>query len=173
VSVPGPYRIVFVCLGNICRSPMAELAMRELLRREGLEAAVQVSSAGMGDYHIGEQADQRAAATLRSRGYNPDGHRARQFDVEDFEDADLIVALDSSNAEQLRELAPTPEAADRIRLLRSFDPNQDRTRVEDRDVPDPYFGGPDGFETALDLVEAACRGLLDAVRREVGSPRGS
>src|ERR1700712_618168 len=106
-----PYRIVFVCLGNICRSPMAELAMRALLQREGLAEEVQVFSAGTSDYHIGEQADGRAGATLRSRGYPPSRPRACQFSAEDFTNADLVVALDAATAERLRELAPTPEAA--------------------------------------------------------------
>jgi protein-tyrosine phosphatase len=167
-AAPRPYRIGFVCLGNICRSPMAELAMRRLLDEAGLSGEVQVGSAGTGDYHIGEQADERAAATLRARGYRPERHRARQFSAEDFDRVDLVVALDRSNFQRLRELAPTPEAAGRLRLLRSFDLESSGGSSDAAfDVPDPYFGGPDGFETALDLVESACRGLLTRVQRDL------
>ncbi len=158
------FRIVFVCLGNICRSPMAELAMRRLLAEEEMDDRVEVASAGTGDYHVGEPADERAAATLRSAGYEPDGHRARQFLAEDFADADLVVALDRSNAANLRRIAPDPEAAAKVRLLRSFDPDGS---PDEPDVPDPYFGGEDGFPLVLDLVEAACRGLLEQVRSEL------
>jgi protein-tyrosine phosphatase len=178
MAAPPPYRIVFVCLGNICRSPMAEIVLRSLLRRDGLVDEVEVSSAGTGDYHIGERIDERAADVLESRGYDSSRHRARQFSVDEFEHADLVVALDRENFTLLRELAPTPDAAGRIRLLRSFDPATARAAVgsarasdADLEVPDPYFGGPDGFEHALDLVESACRGLLAAVRDRLHPPR--
>ena len=156
-----PYRIVFVCLGNICRSPMAEAAMRALLAEAGRSADVEVDSAGTGDYHIGERADERAAATLRARGYDPDSHRAKQFTGADFADTDLVVALDRANEQHLRRIAPTRRDEQKIRLLRSYDPVDGEP-----DVPDPYFGGDDGFETALDLVESACRGLLSSLLAE-------
>jgi protein-tyrosine phosphatase len=156
---------VFVCLGNICRSPMAEMVFRRLVRAQGLTGDVEVASAGTGDYHVGEPADERAAATLRARGYDPDGHRAAQFTAADFGRADLVVALDRSNAENLRRLAPDGSAAAKISLLRSFDPAG--AADDDLDVPDPYSGGPEGFEAALDLVESACRGLLDQVRADL------
>jgi protein-tyrosine phosphatase len=163
-----PFRIVFVCLGNICRSPMAELAMRRLLAEEGLDDQVEVASAGTGDYHVGESADERAAATLRNSGYDPEAHRARQFLATDFAGADLVVALDRSNATNLRRIAPNPEASAKVHLLRSFDPD---TPDDEPDVPDPYFGGEDGFPLVLDLVESACRGLLEQVRPEL-APAG-
>jgi protein-tyrosine phosphatase len=141
---------------------MAEAAMRRLVEQAGLTGKVVVSSAGTGDYHVGESADERAAATLRTRAYDPDGHRARQFTAAGFASADLVVALDRSNEANLRRLAPTPADAAKIRLLRSYDPVA--AGAGDLDVPDPYFGAGDGFETALDLVESACRGLLDHLR---------
>jgi protein-tyrosine phosphatase len=161
--VTRPYRIVFVCLGNICRSPMAEFAMRRLVEEQGLTDQVQVRSAGTADYHVGESADPRAAAVLREHGYQPDGHRAAQFVADDFAEADLVLALDGKNAEELRELAPDQEAASRVRLLREFDPAAAR---DDLDVPDPYYGGDEGFPHVLCLVEAACRGLLESLRAE-------
>jgi low molecular weight protein-tyrosine phosphatase len=163
------YRIVFVCLGNICRSPMAELVLRRLLDQQGLSDRVEVASAGTGDYHLGEGPDPRAAATLRERGYDPDGNqiaqlRATQFTADEFAGADLVLALDASNAEVLRRRAPDAEAAAKIRLLREFDPAS--VAAGELDVPDPYFGDADGFPRVLALVEAACRGLVDHLRTE-------
>jgi protein-tyrosine phosphatase len=162
------FRIVFVCLGNICRSPMAEFAMRRLLEQNGLGDRIEVASAGTGDYHVGEPADPRAAATLREHGYQPDGHTAAQFVAADFADADLVLALDASNAEVLRRRAPDPNAAAKVRLLREFDVVADGGAAgavgDELDVPDPYYGGDDGFTHVLALVEAACRGLLEQLR---------
>jgi protein-tyrosine phosphatase len=161
------YRVVFVCLGNICRSPMAEFAMRRLLEENGLDDRIEVASAGTGDYHVGEAADPRAAATLRDAGYRPDGHTAAQFGAADFADADLVLALDASTAEVLRRRAPDADAAAKVRLLRRFDPAADPAALasgDDLDVPDPYYGGADGFPHVLALVEAACRGLLEHLR---------
>ena len=160
-----PYRIGLVCLGNICRSPMAEFAMRRLLDEQGLTDQVQVRSAGTGDYHIGERADPRAAAVLREHGYDPDGHRAAQFAADDLAQADLILALDASNAEKLRACAPDNAAAAKVRLLREFDPGLDGSADgADLDVPDPYYGGDEGFPHVLALVETSCRGLLEELR---------
>src|SRR3954447_25947771 len=147
---------------------MAELAMRRLLAEEGLDDRVEVASAGTGDYHVGEPADERAAATLRDAGYDPNPHRARQFLAEDFAGADVVVALDRSNAENLRRIAPNATAAAKVHLLRSFDRQGNDSEP---DVPDPYFGGEDGFPHVLDLVEAACRGLVEYVRTELAPSR--
>ena len=156
-------RVVFVCLGNICRSPMAEVVLRALLAEEGLDDRVEVSSAGTGDWHVGQGADRRSTEVLTRRGYDARGHRARQFDPAWFDDHDLVVAMDRQNLADLRALAPR-DRRDGVLLLRSFDP----TAGDDLDVPDPYYGGPDGFDDALDMVERACRGLLDHLRRELG-----
>jgi protein-tyrosine phosphatase len=145
-------RILFVCMGNICRSPTAEGVMRRLLRDEGLEERIEIDSAGTGDWHVGEPPDERASVAARGRGTELAG-AARQFQPEDFERFDLILAADRENLTALRRLAPDDEARAKVRLL-----------LGDRDVPDPYYGGPDGFERVLDLVEAACRGLLEEIR---------
>jgi protein-tyrosine phosphatase len=153
-------RILFVCMGNICRSPTAEGVMRRLLRDEGLEDEIEVDSAGTGGWHAGSPPDERATAAARTRGIVLEG-AARQITEEDFERFDLLLCADAENVAALRAIAP-PGTEDRIRLLRSYDPS---SGDEDLDVPDPYYGGARGFEDVLDQVEAACRGVLDEVRR--------
>lgn len=133
--------------------------MRGLLREQGLEDVVTVDSAGTGDWHAGAPPDERATAAAAARGVVLDG-AARQVRRSDFDRFDLILAADRLNLRDLRALAP-PGARERVRLLREFDPAGDDA---DLDVPDPYYGGPDGFEHVLDLVEAACRGVLDDLR---------
>jgi low molecular weight protein-tyrosine phosphatase len=153
-------RILFVCMGNICRSPTAEGVMRRLLRDAGLEG-VEVESAGTGGWHAGEPPDERAAAAAARRGVTLEG-AARQVRPADFRRFDLLIALDRANLRGLLELAPDEEAAEKVRLLREFDPGASGTG--DLDVPDPYYGGDRGFETVLDMVERACRGLIDELR---------
>jgi protein-tyrosine phosphatase len=152
-------RILFVCMGNICRSPTAEAVMRGLVGRSGLGQMVEVDSAGTGGWHVGDPPDARSVTAAARRGVRLDG-AARQVSRADFEQFDLIVALDASNAGALRRIAPDAVAAGKVRLLREFDPD---AGGEDLDVPDPYYGGEDGFDRVLDLVEAACRGLLEHV----------
>jgi len=159
-----PYRVCFVCSGNICRSPTAEIVFRRLLGEAGLDGAVEVDSAGLGDWHVGQAADARAADALRRRGYDPGGHCARQFRAADFRERDLVVALDSGHEHGLRALAPSARDREKVRMLRSYDPQAGRG-TGDLDVPDPYYGGDAGFERVLDLVESACRGMLLEVRR--------
>ncbi len=154
-------RILFVCMGNICRSPSAEAVMRGLLRAEGLEHAVTLDSAGTGGWHAGAPPDARSVAAARSRGVVVEG-AARQVTAADFDDFDLLLAMDRDNERDLRALAPDGAARGKVRLLREFDPAA--VAAGDLDVPDPYYGGPNGFDRVLDLVEAACRGLLDEVR---------
>jgi protein-tyrosine phosphatase len=151
--------VCFVCSGNICRSPMAALIFGEHLRREGLDHEVWVTSAGVGPWHEGEPADPRAAKTLDRAGY-PTEHTAHQLTAEHL-GADLLVAMDSGHYHVLREESDDPE---RVRMLRSFDPSADG----DLDVPDPYYGGKDGFRDVLAMVEAAMPGLLDWVREHRG-----
>jgi protein-tyrosine phosphatase len=153
-------RLLFVCLGNICRSPTAEATMRALVREAGLAEEIEIESAGTGAWHVGSPPDRRAAAVARSRGIALEGS-AREVRIEDFEDFDLLLAMDSSNARELRQLAPSEEARSKVRLLREFDP----ASPEGADVPDPYYGAAGGFEEVLDLVQAACRGLLEQIRR--------
>jgi protein-tyrosine phosphatase len=152
-------RILFVCMGNICRSPTAEGVMRRVLDEEGLADRVRVESAGTGGWHIGEPPDERATLAARRRGVTLDG-AARQVRSDDFGDFDLLIAMDRGNLGELLAIAPDEEAAEKVRLLREFDP----AASGDLDVPDPYYGADRGFETVLDMAEAACRGLLDELR---------
>jgi protein-tyrosine phosphatase len=159
-----PVRILFVCLGNICRSPTAEGVMRALVREAGLEGAIELDSAGTGAWHVGSPPDERATQTAHARGIVLAG-AARKVAPQDFQDFDLILAMDSSNLRDLQELAEGEQQRVEVRLLREFDPaSVDRDPAHPLDVPDPYYGGPSGFEHVLDLVRAACVGLLDEVR---------
>jgi protein-tyrosine phosphatase len=154
-------RVLFVCMGNICRSPTAEGVMRRLVAEAGLEDRIEVDSAGTGGWHAGDPPDVRATAAAARRGVTLDG-AARQVRPEDFDEFDLVIAMDRENLRGLLTLAPDEAAAERIRLLREFDPSS--AGAPDLDVPDPYYGGDRGFETVLDMTEAACRGLLDELR---------
>lgn len=137
--------------------------MAHLLREEGLTDRVQIDSAGTGGWHVGDPPDSRSAATAQARGITLTGS-ARQVTTRDFTDFDLLLCADVSNARDLRRIAPDEDARDRVRLLRSFDP--DAVAAGDLDVPDPYYGGPQGFENVLDLIEVACRGVLDTLRAD-------
>jgi protein-tyrosine phosphatase len=166
------YRICFVCSGNICRSPTAEIVTRQLAAAAGLADQLQVDSAGIGDWHAGDDADPRTVAALRRRGYPVRRHCARQFRPADFADRDLVVALDAGHLRALRQLARTPAEAAKIRLLRSFDPAAAPTNAgapgsADLDVPDPYYARAAEFDHVLDLIESACQGLLDELRAEL------
>jgi protein-tyrosine phosphatase len=145
-------RILFVCMGNICRSPTAEGVMRHLLAERGLEDEIEVQSAGTGGWHAGSPPDARSTRAAAARGITLEG-AARQVTRADFEDFDLLVAMDRDNLADLRAIAP-PGTEHKLRLLLG----------EGRDVPDPYYGGPHGFENVLDLVETACEQLLDELR---------
>jgi protein-tyrosine phosphatase len=151
-------RLLFVCMGNICRSPTAEGVMRHLVAERGLEHEVVIDSAGIGSWHVGDAPDSRSTQVAARRGITLEG-AARQVRAADFEDFDLLLCADAANVRDLRRLAPDAEGAARIRLLREFDP----AAGGELDVPDPYYGGADGFDHVLDLVEAACAGLLDEI----------
>ncbi|CAA9530059.1 MAG: Low molecular weight protein tyrosine phosphatase [uncultured Solirubrobacteraceae bacterium] len=154
-------RLLFVCLGNICRSPTAEGVMRHLLEDEGLTNEVELESAGTGDWHVGNPPDPRATAAAHDRGIALEG-AARQVAPPDFDSFDLILAMDSENLADLRRAAPDGAAREKVRLLREFDPAS--VADGELDVPDPYYGGDDGFEHVLDVVEAGCRGVLRELR---------
>ncbi|MFL6070500.1 MAG: low molecular weight protein-tyrosine-phosphatase [Actinomycetes bacterium] len=145
--------VIFVCMGNICRSPMAAAVLRHELEQAG-RSDVQVSSAGTGGWHVGDPADRRAQHALLQRGYSSE-HQARQFQPEWFDDYELVVALDRDNQRDLRKLARSRLHADNIRLLLEFDPD-----AESLDVPDPYYGASGDFDAVLDQIEQACRGLV-------------
>jgi protein-tyrosine phosphatase len=154
-------RLLFVCLGNICRSPTAEGVMRHVVGEAGMQDRVALDSAGTGSWHIGSAPDARARAAAAGRGVELTG-AARQVRPEDFEEFDLILAMDGANLRDLRALAGDEEGAGKVRLLREFDPAA--AGAADLDVPDPYYGAGGGFEEVFDLVDAACRGLLDEIR---------
>ncbi|MDT4849492.1 Low molecular weight protein-tyrosine-phosphatase YfkJ [compost metagenome] len=149
-------RILFVCLGNICRSPTAEAVLRHKLRELGLEG-VEVDSAGTGDWHVGKPPDSRTRQAAQLRGYDLSALRGRQVCAGDFRRFDLILAMDNSNLEQLRRMSPDGAMAELDLFLRRYDLALD-------EVPDPYYGGEEGFEQVLDLLEQACDGLLRELR---------
>ncbi len=155
------FRILFVCMGNICRSPTAEGVFRKVWQERAPELALAVDSAGTHEYHVGNAPDPRAQRAAARRGVDLSGLRARRVAVEDFERFDLIVAMDETNLEMLRELCP-PEYVPRLRLFLDFAPASGR-----REVPDPYYGGSNGFEHVLDLAEEASLGLLEYLRAEL------
>jgi protein-tyrosine phosphatase len=150
-------RILFVCLGNICRSPTAEAVMRGLVAEAGLDGEVEVESAGTGSWHLGDPPDPRAVAAAAERGVELDG-AARQVTEADFERFDLLIAMDRSNRDGLLRLAPDEDARGRVRLLSDFGDGGPA------DVPDPYYGGEEGFAEVLGIVERRCTALLDEIR---------
>ena len=153
----APYRIGFVCLGNICRSPMADVILTELVDLAGLSAKVEVASSGTGDWHLGQPIDARAATALIAEGYDPSLHRAQQFDP-GWLDKDLVLAMDSQN---LHDITGGAGESERVRLFRRFDPVADPDGG--LDVPDPYYGGEEGFPLVVAMVERTCRQLLTAL----------
>jgi protein-tyrosine phosphatase len=152
----GPYRICMVCLGNICRSPTAEVVLRDELRAAGLDGKVLVESAGTGDWHLGQSMHHGARRELKRRGLDGSGHRARRIQRSWLPEYDLLLAMDRHNLADLRQMAAgRPEFDGRIQLMRSFDPGS----APGAEVPDPYDGGQDEFAEVFDLVAAASREL--------------
>jgi protein-tyrosine phosphatase len=159
----GKAAVCFVCLGNICRSPTAEGIFKALVREAGLEDRIEIASMGTGDWHTGEPADARARATATRRGVTLDGV-ARRFDRRDFARFDYVLSMDTRVLAALRDLARTDDERARLHNFRAFDP----ASPPDAAVPDPYYGGADGFEDVYDICEAGCRGLLAHVQAELG-----
>jgi len=153
-SGPAPVRVLFVCLGNICRSPMAEGVFLHLVEEAGVSAKFEVDSAGTGSWHVGEPADPRAAMAAREHGIALPS-RARQVTADDLARFDHVIAMDRDNLRTLEHMAPNAGARAEIRLLREFDPVP-----EGGDVPDPYYGGSTGFESVYQIVKRSCEALL-------------
>lgn len=151
-------RILFCCLGNICRSPTVEAVARSLAAREAPHLKLEFDSAGTAGYHIGEPPDRRSQRHGARRGYDLSALRARQLQAVDFERFDLLLAMDEDNLEAMRRIAPTA-LRERARMFLSFVPGE----AADRTVPDPYYGGPAGFEQVIDLAELGVRALIVAV----------
>lgn len=158
------HRLLFVCLGNICRSPMAEGVFRRVAEEEGVLERFEIDSAGMGDWHAGQAPDTRAQAAARNRGIDISGQSARQVTLADYARFDLLLAMDSSNYEELTQLAPK-KARHKVRQFLDFAPG-----AGTRDVPDPFYGGSEGFDHALDLIEQAARGLLVELLNDEAKP---
>lgn len=154
-------KVLFVCLGNICRSPTADGIFRELIKREKLDQKIIVDSAGTGDWHIGKAPDSRTVAAAKKRGYDLSVLRARQVITADFDEFDYVLAMDSANLRDLHSLRPT-HFTGHLGLFLDFG-----SRKTHREVPDPYYGGNDGFELVLDLVEEAAEGLLSHIRQRL------
>jgi protein-tyrosine phosphatase len=154
-------KVLFVCMGNICRSPTAHGVFRELVQREGLAELIEIDSAGTHAYHVGNRPDKRALATAQNRGIDLSDLRARQVDAEDFAHYDFVVAMDQENYISLSRQCPE-HLIERIHLFMDFAP-----QMRTREVPDPYYGGPQGFERVFDLVEAASEGLLEQIRQRL------
>lgn len=152
-------KILFVCLGNICRSPTAEVVFRTVAAREAPDIVLEIDSAGTAGYHVGELPDRRTRQAAARRGYDLSELRARVVEPQDFERFDLILAMDRENLRALERRSP-PHTRDRLRLFLEFAP---QTGISE--VPDPYYGGANGFEDVLDLIEAASRGLLEHLRQ--------
>jgi len=156
-----PRKVLFVCLGNICRSPTAEGVFRRYVQDAGLAEHILIDSAGTGDYHIGDAPDERACVAASRRGYDLSKLRARQVTRDDFERFDYVLAMDEENLRTLKRLAP-PEHAHKLKMFTDFSSQHAQY------VPDPYAGGPQGFELVLDLVEDAAQGLLRHIQAELG-----
>lgn len=158
LMIDNKKHVLFICMGNICRSPTAEGVFRRLVQEAGLEQAIVIDSAGTHDYHIGAAPDARAQAAAARRGYDLSGLRGRQVSRDDFARFDYILAMDEENLANLRRYCPD-EHGHKLHLFLSFSSD-----YNGREVPDPYYGGPQGFDQVLDMVEDAARGLLKAIQ---------
>ena len=156
-NMPKSYKLLFVCLGNICRSPSAENIMNHLIEQAGLSEKISCDSAGTGGYHIGAAPDRRMTAAAERRGITLKG-QARQFHKSDFEKFDLILAMDRDNYQDILSLDPGGKYQDKVRLMCDF-----ATHHREKEVPDPYYGGTEGFDNVIDLLWDACEGLLHYV----------
>ena len=157
-----PVRVLFVCLGNICRSPLAEAVFRQQVRERGAEHLVEIDSAGTSGYHVGSPPDSRSARVAQARGVEITGV-SRQLTRADLHRFDYVIAMDADNLREIGELRDAVGGTARVHRLREWDPQRDGD-----DVPDPYYGGPRGFEDVHDIVERSCAALLDHILEEKG-----
>jgi protein-tyrosine phosphatase len=153
-------KIIFVCLGNICRSPLAHAVCEQILQEKGLGALVFVESAGVSSYHVGEQSDTRMRKTAAENGIEID-HRSRHFTYPDFSEYDLIFPMDSSNYSDILRMSRTDSDRKKIVMFRDFDP------LGQGDVPDPYYGGPEGFQNVIDIVQRTCRDIVIYIQKHL------
>lgn len=160
-----PFHVTFVCTGNICRSPMGEVILRRLLEEEGLGDAVSVDSAGTTEWEVGNPMDRRAVKELRRHDYDGTAHIARQFDRGWFGHTDLLLAADKGHQQALRRLAPTSEDAEKVHLMREFDPAA--VAAGTLEVDDPWYGDDEDFVRCFAEVEASCRGVVPFIRERI------
>lgn len=160
MKAPNPNRVkvLLICMGNICRSPTAHAVFRHLVQEHGLTELIEIDSAGTHAYHVGNPPDSRSMQTARKRGIDMSDLRARQVDLGDFYHYDYLIAMDDYNLSLLQEMAPR-DMAHKLSLFLSFAPH-----LKEREVPDPYYGGADGFELVFDMVQAASEGLLSHIK---------
>lgn len=163
ITKENPFKIVFVCLGNICRSPTAEGVFQHLVNERGLQSYFYVDSAGTSAYHIGEAANSKSRMTAREHGIELRS-RARRFEQDDLNEFDLVVAMDRENLKNIRALEGESPFSARIIMMRDYDPEPD-----DGEVPDPYYGGMDGFERVFQIVKRSCENLLDELETQIES----
>ncbi|MEX1011046.1 MAG: low molecular weight protein-tyrosine-phosphatase [Balneolaceae bacterium] len=164
ITKKNPYKICFVCLGNICRSPTGEGIFQHLVRQEGLSTFFYIDSAGTAAYHVGEPANSKSRATAEENGIELHS-KARRFEAADLREFDLVVAMDQSNLRDIKDLDSGGTFRDKIRLMRDFDPQS-----ESRDVPDPYYGGIDGFQDVFFIVYRSCEVLLNELKESIDQP---
>ncbi len=157
-SNPNRVKVLLICMGNICRSPTAHAVFRNLVQEHGLTELIEIDSAGTHAYHVGNPPDSRSVQTARKRGIDMSDLRARQVDLGDFYHYDYLIAMDDYNLSLLQEMAPS-DMAHKLSLFLSFAPH-----INHREVPDPYYGGADGFELVFDMVQAASEGLLSHIK---------
>lgn len=161
ITKENPYKLVFVCLGNICRSPTAEGLFINKVKEAGLESYFYIDSAGTAAYHIGEPANSKSQATANSHGvFLPS--KARRFEYADFEEFDLILAMDSSNLSNINQLDRKGRFSSKVKLMREFDSNP-----EDKEVPDPYYGGQQGFENVYQILDRSCEALFNELKAQI------
>jgi protein-tyrosine phosphatase len=158
ITKDDPYKLVFVCLGNICRSPTAEGIFIHKVQQAGLEDYFYIDSAGTSAYHIGESANSKSQATANKHGIHLPS-KARRFEYADLEEFDLILAMDSENLSNIRQADRKNKFEDKIKMMREFDP-----RPEDGEVPDPYYGGLDGFDNVFQVLDRSCEALLNELK---------